>query len=259
MPGARDESSRVKGVRVEVWSDERVPAVIKGLPSHYQIAGLIAAYGNLRQGEVFGLAVEDIDFKRRILHVRQQVVRSRGRLRYSLPKSGEVREVPLHPQLARALRAHMALHPPVRVTLPGVDGLPHEHELVLTNSAGSPVQRRGFNIAWKRALAAAGVIPSRKRGEEHQAAREHGIHALRHWWASVMIELRMPIPVVAEAMGHHDATVTLRTYSHVTKRALTRKRTDYDREAAALVNELYQLTARAVPSGRITETRREAA
>lgn len=250
---------KIKGKRVEVWPDERVPAVIAALPSRYQIAGLIAAYANLRQGEVFGLAVEDIDFEREILHVRRQVVRSRGQLRYSLPKSGEPREFALHPQLARAFRAHMAQHPPVQVTLPGVDGLPHKHELVVTNTVGQPVQRRGFNIAWKRALAVAGVIPPRVRGKEHQAAREHGIHALRHWWASVMIELGVPIPVVAEAMGHHDSTVTLRTYAHVTKRAWTRKQADYDQEAAVLVDATYGLTGRAVRSARITETREEAA
>jgi hypothetical protein len=35
------------------------------------------------------------------------------------------------------------------------------------------------------ALVRAGVIPEPKEGERHQAAREHGMHALRHLDASV--------------------------------------------------------------------------
>jgi site-specific recombinase XerD len=32
------------------------------------------------------------------------------------------------------------------------------------------------------------VIPAPKPGERHQAAREHGMHALRHFYASVLLD-----------------------------------------------------------------------
>jgi hypothetical protein len=42
---------------------------------------------------------------------------------------------------------------------------------------------------WKRALAAAGVIPPRERGARYlQAAPEDGMHALRHAYASVLLD-----------------------------------------------------------------------
>ena len=43
--------------------------------------------------------------------------------------------------------------------------------------------------AWKRALVAAGGIPPRERGARYlQAAPEGGMHALRHAYASVLLD-----------------------------------------------------------------------
>lgn len=55
--------------KVIPWSVERVHAVIAGLPERFRAGGKLTFGCGLRQGEVFGIAVEDIDFKRRLLHV----------------------------------------------------------------------------------------------------------------------------------------------------------------------------------------------
>jgi integrase len=48
-------------------------------PPRYQAAPVVAAGCGLRQGEVFGLAVEDVDFLGRWVLVRQQVKLLRGK------------------------------------------------------------------------------------------------------------------------------------------------------------------------------------
>ncbi|MGQ0830049.1 MAG: phage integrase central domain-containing protein, partial [Microthrixaceae bacterium] len=65
--------------KVEPWLVEQVLAVIVALPERYRATAVVAAGCGLRQGEVFGLRVTDVDFLRRRLHVQQQVkiVRSR--------------------------------------------------------------------------------------------------------------------------------------------------------------------------------------
>ena len=52
---------------------EQVLAVVDAHPDQYRAMPVVAAGAGLRQGEVFGLRVEDVDFLGRKLHVRQQV------------------------------------------------------------------------------------------------------------------------------------------------------------------------------------------
>src|SRR5205814_1925053 len=72
----------------------------------------------LRQGEILGLAVEDVDFLRKVVHVRRQVRIVRARLVFALPKGGKERDIPLPGTVALALAAHLADHPAAPVTLP---------------------------------------------------------------------------------------------------------------------------------------------
>lgn len=55
------------------WTAEMVQEVIAAHPERYQAVPVIAADLGLRQGEVFGLRVVDVDFLRQRVLVRQQV------------------------------------------------------------------------------------------------------------------------------------------------------------------------------------------
>jgi integrase len=58
--------------KVLPWPAERVTAVAAALPDRYRaIMAAVAGLG-LRQGECFGLAVDDVDFLRGVVHVRRQ-------------------------------------------------------------------------------------------------------------------------------------------------------------------------------------------
>jgi integrase len=68
------------------------------------------------------------------------------------------------------------------------------------------VNRNHFNgYIWKPALEVAEVEPS----------RENGCHALRHFYASVLLDRGVSIRAVSEYLGHHDPGFTLRTYTHL--------------------------------------------
>jgi integrase len=45
--------------------------------------------------------------------------------------------------------------------------------------------------------------------------RSNGMHALRHWYASVLLEAGVSIKALSEYLGHADAGFTLRTYTHL--------------------------------------------
>ena len=214
------------------WSLERVRAVIAGLPKRFQTGGKLAFGCGLRQGEVFGFAVEDIDFKGGWIHVNRQVRLVGTKPVFALPKGSKIRSVPLPAQLAAALKAHMKEFRPVDVTLPWAkpDGEPKSFRLLFVDKKGRAYNRSVFNMGdWKRALAAAGVIPPRKRGARYlQAAPEDGMHALRHAYASVLLDAGESIKALSEYLGHSDPGFTLRTYTHLLPSSETRTRKAID-------------------------------
>ncbi|MGW4840397.1 hypothetical protein [Streptomyces globisporus] len=113
-----------------------------------RIAVVVGLGCGLRQGEVFGLSPEDIDYRRCQLHVRRQVQAIHGRLYFALPKGKKIRTVDLPPSVAEELKRHIEAFPPVEVELPW--GKPETERkrfsLLLTTRFGTPSPRS----CWKQ-------------------------------------------------------------------------------------------------------------
>lgn len=207
--------------RVMPWTVERVRAVVAGHPDEYRAAPVVGAGCGLRQGEVFGMTVDAVDFLRRTVHVRQQVRLVGGQLVFSPPKGGREREVPLPDWVSVALAEHLRVHPATESTLPWRDpgGAAHTAALMFTNREGGALTRAYYqHNAWTPAIAAARV----------QRNRSNGFHALRHHYASVLLQRGVSIRAVAEYLGHHDPGFTLRTYAHLMPEDEARSRAAID-------------------------------
>ncbi|MGW5303828.1 tyrosine-type recombinase/integrase [Streptomyces griseoluteus] len=216
---------------VKPWTADHVFAVQHALPARYRAAVDLGAGCGLRQGEVFGLSVDEVDFAGGWITVSHQLKRLRGRYVFAPPKGGKTRQVPLPGAVADALRAHVVAFPPVTVTLPWrtVDGEPRTKRLYFSGVAGVHVRVSHFNDRmWKPALAAAGLIPEAGGGERYASAREHGMHALRHFYASVLLDAGENIKALSRYLGHADAGFTLRTYTHLMPSSERRTRTAVD-------------------------------
>ena len=208
--------------KVLPWSAERVTAVVAALPDRYQAIMAAAAGLGLRQGECFGLAVDDIDFLRGVVHVRRQVRIVASRLVFAPPKTGKTRDVPLPESVALRLAAHLQAWPAVAVTLPWREpgGRPETARLLFSTRERTALARTYFNRhVWKPALAAAGV----------PATRDNGMHAARHYYASALLEDGVNVRAVAEYLGHNDPGFTLRVYAHLMPSSEGRARAAIDR------------------------------
>ncbi|WP_405728856.1 site-specific integrase [Streptomyces sp. NBC_01537] len=217
--------------RVVPWTPEQVFAVRTALPERFRAMVDVGGGCGLRQGEIFGLPVDEVDFNSGWLAVRVQVKRVRGKFVFAPPKRGKTRDVPLSGAVGAALRKHMEGFPPVEVTLPWLkpDGPPVTRKLIFTGRTGDSVRASHFDDhLWKRALVSAALIPAPEPGERHASAREHGMHALRHFYASVLLDAGESIRALSTYLGHSDPGFTLRVYTHLmpSSEGRTRKAVD---------------------------------
>lgn len=188
------------------WTPGQIAAVAGELPARYEALPYLGAASGQRQGEMFGLAVSDLDFLRRNVHVALQLKLVRGKLVFGPIKNKKIRDVPLTDEVIPVLSEHIRRFPPVEVTLPWVkpDGKPVTRRLVFTNSRGGPIIRQGFNLTWQRAWRKAGV-PDR--------GRKNGMHVTRHTFATELLSNGVSLAKVAAYLGDTKEMV-LATYAH---------------------------------------------
>ncbi|MCP2336143.1 tyrosine-type recombinase/integrase [Actinomadura rupiterrae] len=219
------------------WDVPLIWSVVDAHPAPYRAAPIIAAGCGLRQGEAFAVAEEDFDFENGRLYVRRQVIRIGTEIVFKLPKGGKERIVPLADGVAREVKAHIEAYPPVSVSLPWMqeNGTLAEDEHAARvlfvwhgksrRTNGKCLQTSSYNdVVWKPALAEAGVIAKPDRGPRggtprYVSRRANGMHNLRHYFSTALLDAGVSLAGVMEFMGHSKkgAPVTLGVYGHVTE------------------------------------------
>ncbi|MBV9012875.1 MAG: site-specific integrase [Pseudonocardiales bacterium] len=208
--------------KVIPWTEERVHAVRAALGERYQVLVNLGAGCGLRQGEVFGLSPDDVDEESGVIRVERQIKIVRSRMVLGLPKHRKKREVPLPASVLKAIKEHRKCFPPLQVALPWEEptGKPITVELLVYTREHKQLYRHSFNhYVWKPALRSAGIVAP---------SRAEGFHALRHFYASVLLDGGENIRALAEYLGHADPAFTLRTYTHLMPSSSERTRKAVD-------------------------------
>lgn len=223
---------------------DQYEAIHDDLAAEYQAIATLGAGCGLRQGELFGIAKEDIDFLKRTVTIRRQVKLVKKQLVFGLPKGDKVRVVPLPDSVGLDLAAHMQQFPPTPITLAweDPDGSKTDSAALLFVWTGpqtpGAINRNTFNHRWYSAREAAGLSHERK----------NGMHLLRHTFASACLSEGVDIKTLAEWLGHEDPGFTLRTYAHLMPNAADKGRAAVD---AFFAGKIESGSALSVPSGRV--------
>ena len=207
----------IRRPRIEPIDTATVMAIYEQVEPRYAILVLLGAFLGLRQGEAFGLAVEDVDFLRGVVHVRQQVKHVHPVMIFAMPKFKKQRDIPLPDELALMISAYIKQFPPVPVTMPWErsDGEPRTFNLLVTSREKKALNRNYWNGAtWRKATVAVGL----------SAERKNGFHGLRHSYASLFLGKGGSIRDLADYLGHSDPGFTLKVYTHLMQENTERMR-----------------------------------
>jgi len=184
-----------------VWTPEQLGCFLDSIADHRLYAFFhLVAFAGLRRGEALGLAWEDVDFDRRLIRIRQQLVDA-GRGAYLGPpktRSG-VRGVSLDALTADVLKSHRRQQDREREQWGSVW---IDNGLVFTREDGTPFRPEYLTHLFNRLVGLAGLPRIR-------------LHDLRHTSASLALAAGIPIKVVSERLGHSSTAITSDLYTHV--------------------------------------------
>ncbi|MEU5695171.1 tyrosine-type recombinase/integrase [Actinosynnema sp. NPDC020468] len=208
--------------KVVPWPESRLRAVQLALPPRFAPTAELGAGCGLRQGEILGFSLDDVNRDEMLINVTRQIRVIGGELVFAPPKGGKTRVVPLAVGVLERLDHYAENFEPVVVTLPWLEPSGREVTvaLLMVGNAGRPYSGSALNeVVWKPAFKRAGLAYTTK-GD--------GMHALRHLYASMLLGRDVSIKELAEYPGHSDPGFTLRTYTRLlpSSRARARKAVD---------------------------------
>jgi len=203
----RGGSQKETAKQIEVLTVAQLTQYIEALPERRRIPLLLAGWCGLRSGEVRGLRMQDLDFDAGVVHVRQGVVRVKGKLLIGPPKTkAGIRSVSIPPHLLPGLKVWLAQQrdrPRDALAFPGGDGV-------------SPMNDTTLYYAHEQGRNAIGM-PGLT------------VHALRHTSATLAAQLGATIAELQARIGHSTPNMAMR-YQHVAA--------DRDAQLAARMSQL---------------------
>lgn len=153
----------------------------------------------VRNAEMCGLRWSDIDFEKKVVHIRRNRLYNKSMGVYEkTPKTQtSARDIPLTDALIEDLKEYMAWF---READRSFDEHLDEYYLA-SNLYREPLSPQRLGV-WLRNF------------EREWGMKFVTCHGLRHTYCSLLLSQSVPIQTVSKYMGHSDSTITLKVYSH---------------------------------------------
>jgi integrase len=188
---------RAKGRSMTAAQARRFMNALKDLPLGCLFKLMLVT--GVRRGEALGLRWEDVDLKKGVISVRQQIQRIDGELKATEVKTEKSRRsINLSKSMVLELKAHKSAQVKERKSA----ALWQDTGYVFTSNVGTPLDPRNVAKRFSSACSKARI------GKWHP-------HELRHTAASLMLANGVPLQVVSEILGHASIRITSDVYGHV--------------------------------------------
>lgn len=199
-PKSNNKTKKVRGL-----TEEEQTAFLKALEMHcvphnrnnYKLQLLVELYSGMRMGEINALKPENIDFNKKVIHVRSTI--SRGMEYRDFIKDGTktytgMRDIPMNKMLEKCLRQ------------------------AVQNMKKNPYGLVFFDHNKNGLVATTQVNCFYRRLCEKADIEYNGQHSLRHTFATRCIEAGIPAIVLKNWLGHKNIHMTLDIYADVFNR-----------------------------------------
>jgi integrase len=187
----------------DIPSEEEINVILEKAEGRWRPLLITAIFTGMRSSELRGLAWDDVDFDQKVIHVRQRADHW-GAMGAPKSAAGD-RNIPMSPMVVNALREWRLSCPRTGVG----EGAERRLWLVFPNGNGkvenhANIANRGFYAL----QIAAGMI-------DGSGKPKYGMHALRHFFASWLIERGFSAKRVQGLVGHSSIQMTFDVYGHL--------------------------------------------
>ena len=193
---SQEEHKKLKEVMMKEWNPEDTSLSLK---SRFLAIYLLAYETGMREGEIAGLRVKNIDIDTATITVQSNLTIVRGELIDNPPKTeAGYREIVISQSTLGYLKE----------LLKGKD----KEDYVFVSAKGRAYNPPTLLTVFKKFQKEAGI--------------DHNIkfHSIRHTNASIMIDKNVPTPVITERLGHSSVAITYNTYAHALRDSEERKK-----------------------------------
>lgn len=217
-PAEATELPKLEGREVRAMTCEEMNKFLEVLGDNRWGAAFLTLLGTgLRKGELLGLRWQDVDLENNIMKVLHSLAKTKakGLVLDETKTEKSKRTIPLPGMVAEAIQKHRIQQ--IQVKLAAGKKL-KDNDLVFCNSKGTPIFPRNFTRKFYELK------------EKANIPKEVNLHALRHTFATRLLEEGESLKVVQELLGHTNIATTGNIYSHVSP--------DIKRKAADKMNNL---------------------
>ena len=202
------KTPKVPKFKGELLSKEQLKTLFEALNGdRYETEIKLAATLGLRRGEVLGLKFSDLNTEKHTLHIQRQVSITRDNTNdkhdsyyglKSLKSESSYRVIYLSEYIEDLILRKQIYNNAQKENL-GTEY--HDYDLICCSDNGEPMSPQTLYHAFKRIIKTCG-FPNSVR-----------FHDLLHSYATLCIDLNVPIKVISQALGHSSTAVTDEVYA----------------------------------------------
>ncbi len=217
VPGQISYLKEKNSTKIEIFTPEERDRILNYLyGTHSRIAGItyLGFSLGMREGEILALSWDDVDLKRRILHISKSVRYTKdfdengnaigGSFKITIPKTlSSVRDIEYTKNFDDMWKVAKAQNGKDKLRAGG--SYDNKYNLVFTNPLGDVLSKRYLIRQWEKALSEL-EIPYRP------------FHKLRHTFITQMATDGVPEPITQAIVGHKKGSeITHKIYTHINK------------------------------------------
>lgn len=204
-----------KKYKAKVYDEKQYLELLKAVEgTEHELPIVLAGGLGLRRGEIFGLRWSDVNFKKGVITIEQQLIPNSKGLIFKQPKTEDsIRTIDVPDYIMSLLKREKRKQNENKLFF-GQDY--KDYDLVCCKPNGEPINPGTYSNKFIKLL--------KRLNFEHIR-----FHDLRHFNATIMLKYNVPIKVASKRLGHSTTAITQDIYQHVL--------TDMDREASRKLND----------------------